>query len=229
MTTCLGQTSLVGLLGDFADWDINRQLDADSTPAALYNDSMDEHGGPITWYAATVDDYNDDGSLTPGLFENGHWIGFAGSMLYRDAETYHTPIAADDVYATNEDVVLKVASPGVLSNDTDVDGDSLTAMLVTGPSHGSLAFIRTRARSPISRPRIITGRIASPTRLMTDGMVERGHRDDHRESGQRCARPCPRRLYDGSQWRRNAVLTIAAPRRAMERHDVDSGSLSTVW
>src|SRR5204863_219821 len=33
-----------------------------------------------------------------------------------------------------------VGAPGVLSNDSDVDGDSLTAVLVTGPSHGTLTL-----------------------------------------------------------------------------------------
>ncbi len=31
------------------------------------------------------------------------------------------PVAVGDTYATNEDVVLTVAAPGVLINDTDFD------------------------------------------------------------------------------------------------------------
>ncbi len=48
------------------------------------------------------------------------------------------PVAADDSYATDEDEPLVVAAPGVLGNDTDVDGNSLTAVLVSGPSGGIL-------------------------------------------------------------------------------------------
>src|SRR6185503_5819605 len=33
------------------------------------------------------------------------------------------PIAVDDVYATDEDTALSVAAPGVLANDSDMDGD----------------------------------------------------------------------------------------------------------
>src|SRR5206468_2553181 len=33
---------------------------------------------------------------------------------------------------------LRVTAPGVLANDTDVDGDPLTAILVNGPAHGTL-------------------------------------------------------------------------------------------
>ena len=38
------------------------------------------------------------------------------------------PAATDDSYATSEDTPLTVGAPGVLANDTDVDGDTLTAV-----------------------------------------------------------------------------------------------------
>ncbi|MDB5738993.1 MAG: outer rane adhesin like protein [Alphaproteobacteria bacterium] len=49
----------------------------------------------------------------------------------------HAPVAlADPGYATNEDTALAVnAANGVLANDTDADGDTLTASIVTGPTH----------------------------------------------------------------------------------------------
>ena len=47
------------------------------------------------------------------------------------------PVANDDAYSTDEDSALVVAAPGVLGNDTDADGDPLTAILVGGPSHAS--------------------------------------------------------------------------------------------
>ncbi len=47
------------------------------------------------------------------------------------------PVAANDSYSTNEDTTLSVAAPGVLGNDTDVDGPSLSAVLVSGPAHAS--------------------------------------------------------------------------------------------
>src|SRR5207249_9013341 len=50
------------------------------------------------------------------------------------------PVAGNDSYSTNEDAALNVAAPGVLGNDTDVDGDALTAVLVSGPSHGTLTL-----------------------------------------------------------------------------------------
>ena len=50
------------------------------------------------------------------------------------------PAAADDAYSVDEDNVLTVATPGVLGNDTDVDEDALTAVLVGGPSDGTLTL-----------------------------------------------------------------------------------------
>jgi VCBS repeat-containing protein len=50
------------------------------------------------------------------------------------------PVAANDSYSVNEDTVLTVAAPGVLGNDSDADGDPLTAVLVSGPSNGSLTL-----------------------------------------------------------------------------------------
>jgi VCBS repeat-containing protein len=50
------------------------------------------------------------------------------------------PVSVDDSYATNEDQPLVITTPGVLTNDSDPDHDSLTAVLVTGPAHGTLAL-----------------------------------------------------------------------------------------
>src|SRR5439155_7871121 len=42
---------------------------------------------------------------------------------------------------------LNVFAPGVLTNDTDADGDPLTAELVTSTTHGTLNFLSTGAFS----------------------------------------------------------------------------------
>lgn len=48
--------------------------------------------------------------------------------------------ANPDTYSTDEDTALTVVGPGVLANDTDDDGDPLSAILVSGPAHGSLTL-----------------------------------------------------------------------------------------
>ncbi len=50
------------------------------------------------------------------------------------------PVALNNSYTANEDTPLNVAAPGVLGNDTDPDGDPLTAVLATGPANGTLTL-----------------------------------------------------------------------------------------
>ena len=45
-----------------------------------------------------------------------------------------------DSFTTLEDTALNIPAGGVLTNDTDVDSGSLTALLVNGPSHGQLTL-----------------------------------------------------------------------------------------
>jgi VCBS repeat-containing protein len=48
------------------------------------------------------------------------------------------PVAVDNAYATNAETELSIAAPGVLGNDTDADGDPLTAIPNVDPPNGIL-------------------------------------------------------------------------------------------
>ena len=50
------------------------------------------------------------------------------------------PSASDDAYSLAEDSTLTVPAAGVLANDSDAEGDTLTAVLVAGPTHGSVVL-----------------------------------------------------------------------------------------
>ena len=50
------------------------------------------------------------------------------------------PVASADSYSVNENQTLTIASPGILSNDTDSDSNTLTTSIVTNVSHGTLAL-----------------------------------------------------------------------------------------
>src|SRR5213075_2975519 len=50
------------------------------------------------------------------------------------------PVAVNDIYTTVEDTTLNIAAAGVLANDSDVDGDTLSAVLASQPTHGSLTL-----------------------------------------------------------------------------------------
>jgi VCBS repeat-containing protein len=50
------------------------------------------------------------------------------------------PVANGDVYSVNEDAPLGTNAPGVLGNDSDLEGNGLTAMLVASTTNGTLTL-----------------------------------------------------------------------------------------
>jgi hypothetical protein len=50
------------------------------------------------------------------------------------------PVARDDSYGTGMNTNLVIGAPGVLANDTDADGDPLTATLAAGAQHGNVSI-----------------------------------------------------------------------------------------
>ena len=82
------------------------------------------------------------------------------------ASVNDAPVAVNDAYNTTEDHALMVPAKGVLGNDTDVEGNALTAALVTGPRMAAWRSM-PMARSPTHRPTTTTAATASPTGPMT--------------------------------------------------------------
>lgn len=60
-----------------------------------------------------------------------------GDIVIHSPGTNSPPIAGDDSVATDEDVPV---AGNVLGNDVDAEGDPLTAVLVSGPVHGTVEF-----------------------------------------------------------------------------------------
>jgi len=56
------------------------------------------------------------------------------------ANLNEAPAASGNAYSMVAGATLSVAAPGVLGNDSDTDGDALTAVLVSGTASGSLVF-----------------------------------------------------------------------------------------
>jgi VCBS repeat-containing protein len=52
----------------------------------------------------------------------------------------NAPVAVDDAYTTAEDTPLTIAAPGVLGNDTDLDGDPRTAGSGSTPANGTVTL-----------------------------------------------------------------------------------------
>ena len=98
--------------------------------------------------------------------------------------------------SVDEDGMLSVAfSDGVLANDTAADGQSLSATLVAGPANGTLTL--GEDGSLIYVPNANFNGTDSFTYSATDGAGDSvdGHRDDHRQPGERQA--------DGGERRRS--------------------------
>ncbi|MDP8904391.1 MAG: S8 family serine peptidase [Chloroflexota bacterium] len=84
---------------------------------------------------------NERGTGERLLFVNAAAFGGDGSCDVASIGGGNTaPVATDDAYSATEGVTLSVPAPGVLGNDVDADDNTLTAVLVSGVSNGSLTL-----------------------------------------------------------------------------------------
>ena len=123
--------------------------------------------------------------------------------LERDANT--APVAVNNAYTVAEDATLTVTGTGVLGNDTDADDNNLTAILVQGPTHGTLAL--SPFGSFVYTPVANYNGPDSFTYKANDGSADVHRRDglDHGHAGQRCPGREQRQLHR----RRRHVLTVS--------------------
>ena len=63
-----------------------------------------------------------------------------GAFEYGSAAAGYPPVAVDDAYTVKGNRTLNVAAPGVLGNDLDLNGNTLNAIKVSEPSHGTLTL-----------------------------------------------------------------------------------------
>ena len=127
------------------EWCINTAAVDPATDSILANS---EDGKLYRWDLKT-DTFSQVVTLTAGVGEayTPTLIGPDGAVFAINNATlfavgsYPIPSAVDDAYSLAEDAPLAVAAPGVLGNDTDGGGKlALTATLVSGPAHGSVAL-----------------------------------------------------------------------------------------
>ena len=120
----------------------------------LANDS-DADGDPISAQLASGPAHGTLALNSNGSFTYTPTSGYHGpdSFTYRasdgrlDSNTVTVgisvnalPTAAHDAYTTAENTPLTVAAPGVLANDSDADGEALSALLISGADHGAVAL-----------------------------------------------------------------------------------------
>ncbi|MFB7976981.1 FG-GAP-like repeat-containing protein [Streptomyces vinaceus] len=115
----------------------------------LEGDGTGAFGSPLAFglaggtnpQATAVADLDGDGRpdvVTANSNSSASYVKDASVLLNA---TNRTPTASNDSYNhIGADAPLVVGAPGVLGNDTDPDGNTLTASVVTGPAHGTLTL-----------------------------------------------------------------------------------------
>jgi subtilisin family serine protease/subtilisin-like proprotein convertase family protein len=158
--------------------------------ASVLDNDTDPEGDPLTALLVTSPAH---GTLTfdeaTGSFEYTPVADFNGTDTFRYVANDGTssslvpatvtitvnpindaPVAVGDTYVVTEGETLSVAAPGVLDNDTDVDGDTLTAVLQTDVSGGTLNFNSNGSFN--YTPTGAVGTIDSFTYTANDGTVD---------------------------------------------------------
>ena len=138
-TTDQGTTLTVDAPGVLAN-----DTDADADELAAIQQSSASNGTAVMDGSGSFTYTPDAGFVGTDSFTYWATDGLAHSDLATVTITVNPvdqpPVAQDDSFATGQDTPLMVAAPGVLANDSDPDGDALTAVLATGPADGSVTL-----------------------------------------------------------------------------------------
>src|SRR5207247_6809305 len=128
------------------------------------------------------------------------------------------------ILATHVTGAQTCAAPGVLGNDTDVDSPVLTAVVVTGPSHGALTL--NANGSFTYTPAANFNGSDSFTYKANDGLL-----DSNMATVALTINPvndAPLAVDDSLETDEDTVLTITAPGVLGNDTDVDSPALTAV-
>ena len=134
----------------------NMAVDAAATFAYVTNngrvDQIDVATGQVTRFAVSGGEFGSISSLddlafgpaSSGLGVSLYVTNYTGLRIVEISGDFpqdnSPPVAVDDAYATDEDTPLVVIASGVLANDSDPDGNTLTVTADTGPTNGSLVL-----------------------------------------------------------------------------------------
>ncbi len=112
-------------------------LEVVSVTQASHGSVLDNGDGTVTYTPAL--NFHGDDSFTYIISDRRGGTATA-TVTVNVTPVNDAPVAVDDTFSTQQDVTLTVDAPGVLENDSDVDGDTLTAVLLAGPISGSLTL-----------------------------------------------------------------------------------------
>ncbi|MDR7251304.1 type 1 glutamine amidotransferase [Nocardioides sp. BE266] len=124
-----------------------------TTVKIYFNGVLQTNGGVRDNVPVTIGDIG-DGGTTANYIGNGSWndprpteqqddfriygyeLTAADVLELFEGDVNRAPVGVDDTYTTTEGQALVVEAPGVLANDTDAEGDTLTATGLTQPADG---------------------------------------------------------------------------------------------
>jgi VCBS repeat-containing protein len=138
---------MAGFAGDPNTWNATNLGRLEDLVAWL----VTQYDIPIVHPGGTAYDYPNDSYNAAGLVAHAQvqpwnrsdpgahfpWENFVASVRLKANEA---PAAADNAYTIAEDTPLAVAAGGVLSNDSDAEGNPLSATLIATPANGTLSL-----------------------------------------------------------------------------------------
>jgi hypothetical protein len=101
------------------------------------NGSVSTNGVTVT-YTPDANFFGSD-SFTYTI-DDGHGGNDTAMVSVTVTNANDAPLALGNAYSVNQDTVLDVAAPGLLANDTDIDGDTLSAVLCANAANGTVAL-----------------------------------------------------------------------------------------
>ncbi|HEV2192605.1 MAG TPA: cadherin-like domain-containing protein [Nitrosopumilaceae archaeon] len=119
-TAASGKTLFAGLVTNVK----NGTLILNSNGGFVYVPNSNFHGIDSFRYVAN------DGTLSSNI----------ANVTITIIAVNHLPVAKNDIYFVNENATLNIHGSGVLANDTDADGNTLTALLVSNVLNGVLTL-----------------------------------------------------------------------------------------
>jgi len=123
---------------------LNNDTDADGDSLTIMNLTQPANGTAVVNADNSITytpraNFNGPDSFTYKAYDGTDYSNVATVSITVTAIN-DAPSASGDSYAATEDTTLVVVAPGLLTNDSDVDGDPISAVVVTPPAHGTLAL-----------------------------------------------------------------------------------------
>jgi VCBS repeat-containing protein len=132
----LTKSAAAGVLGNDTDAEGQPLTAAKVTDPAHGTLSLNSNGGYTYTPAAN---YNGPDSFTYKANDGTSDSNFA-TVAITVTPVNDAPVAANDTLSVHQDGTLTGAAPGILGNDTDADGQPITAAKVTDPVHGAVTL-----------------------------------------------------------------------------------------